>query len=304
MADCFIKRGPLGGIRGKLLLRADSSSSAMNGQDNPLHHQRYKKSMKGVLGIDAAWVEKNESGVALIVQDESSWRVKACGHSILDFCAQLDPSFKVEDGTTENGIRLAIKLANEVCQGDLSLIAVDMPLSKKSITGRRAADNKVSKAYWAEHCSTHSPTDPRLSESSERLRVICAEQGFTLCPERIVAPALIEVYPHPALVELCKESERLRYKVNNMARLHKDLPKEDRPVAVEKIWRRIAECGEKDIKGFSKAVDEAIQAHKISKRGEDLLDALVCAWIGLTCLEGRAIPFGDEDASIWIPKPL
>ena len=260
--------------------------------------------MKGILGIDAAWTGKNESGMALIVEDGNTWIIRACGFSISDFCRQLDSSSEIESGTTQNTIRQAIKLAKEACQGGLALIAVDMPLSNEKIFERRVADNEVSKAYGARYCSTHTPSETRPGKLSETIRDICKDEDFNLCPKAITVPALVEVYPHPALVELCKESERLRYKVQKMSKLHKVLPKEDRPVAVEKIWRRIAECGEKDIQGFSKAVDEAIRAHKISKRGEDLLDALVCAWIGLTCLEGRAIPFGDENAGIWIPKPL
>lgn len=260
--------------------------------------------MKGVLGIDAAWVEKNESGVALIVQDSDSWRVKACGFSISDFCLELDSSCEVESGTTENTIRRAITLAQEACHGGLALIAVDMPLSNEKIFQRRVADNEVSRAYGARYCSTHTPSETRPGTLSETIRDICINEHFRLCPKSIALPALIEVYPHPALVELCQESERLRYKVQKMSKLHKHLPREDRPAAVEKIWRRIADRGERDISGFSDAVDRAIQIHKISKKGEDLLDALVCAWIGLVCLEGRAIPFGDENASIWIPRPV
>ena len=34
---------------------------------------------------------------------------------------------------------------------------------------------------------------------------------------------------------------------------------------------------------------------------EDTLDALICAWAGVEFLRGRAEPFGDADAAIWIP---
>jgi hypothetical protein len=33
-----------------------------------------------------------------------------------------------------------------------------------------------------------------------------------------------------------------------------------------------------------------------------VVDAIVCAWVGIAVLEGRAEPFGDDDAAIWIPK--
>lgn len=40
------------------------------------------------------------------------------------------------------------------------------------------------------------------------------------------------------------------------------------------------------------------------KAFEDALDAVVCAWVGICVLEGRAVAFGDEDSAIWIPEPL
>lgn len=39
------------------------------------------------------------------------------------------------------------------------------------------------------------------------------------------------------------------------------------------------------------------------KAFEDMLDAVVCAWVGVRVLAGTAQPFGDEDAAIWIPAP-
>jgi predicted RNase H-like nuclease len=39
------------------------------------------------------------------------------------------------------------------------------------------------------------------------------------------------------------------------------------------------------------------------KAFEDMLDAVVCAWIGVTVLEGRARAYGDERSAIWIPEP-
>jgi hypothetical protein len=31
-------------------------------------------------------------------------------------------------------------------------------------------------------------------------------------------------------------------------------------------------------------------------------DAIVCAWVGATIVEGVAEPFGDEYSAIWIPR--
>ncbi len=40
------------------------------------------------------------------------------------------------------------------------------------------------------------------------------------------------------------------------------------------------------------------------KAFEDILDAVVCAWVGACALEGRARPFGDEVSAIWFPNEL
>ena len=37
---------------------------------------------------------------------------------------------------------------------------------------------------------------------------------------------------------------------------------------------------------------------------EDMLDGLICAWIGIEHLEGRTVGLGDNTASIWIPQAL
>lgn len=34
---------------------------------------------------------------------------------------------------------------------------------------------------------------------------------------------------------------------------------------------------------------------------EDKIDALVCAWVGIKVMEGRAMAIGDKEASIWLP---
>ncbi|MPN55155.1 hypothetical protein SDC9_202834 [bioreactor metagenome] len=35
---------------------------------------------------------------------------------------------------------------------------------------------------------------------------------------------------------------------------------------------------------------------------EDILDALVCAWVGIEYLNNRCCRFGDDNTTIWIPE--
>lgn len=39
------------------------------------------------------------------------------------------------------------------------------------------------------------------------------------------------------------------------------------------------------------------------KAFEDMLDAVVCAWVGCCILDGRARSFGDGSSAIWVPRP-
>ena len=48
----------------------------------------------------------------------------------------------------------------------------------------------------------------------------------------------------------------------------------------------------------------AVKSLAALKRYEDALDALVCAWVGVEYLAGRAVPLGDDDAAIWCPKDV
>jgi len=129
--------------------------------------------------------------------------------------------------------------------------------------------------------------------------------GYPLLTTAIAPPGVIEVYPHPALVELTGASERLPYKVSKVS-IYWPLasPLEQRR-RLHRQWKRVSNFLEDEIAGVTGALPELA----LSTRGgelkahENMLDAIVCAWVGICALEGRAIPYGDDDAAIWIPRP-
>jgi len=101
--------------------------------------------MTAILAIDAAWTVQRSSGVALLVNVGGRWR-----------CAGLAPSYqqfeKLADGEPVNwdskptGRRPDLDRLLAVCRQlldgeQVSLIAMDMPLSLEPINGRRAAGN-------------------------------------------------------------------------------------------------------------------------------------------------------------------
>jgi Protein of unknown function (DUF429) len=69
-------------------------------------------------------------------------------------------------------------------------------------------------------------------------------------------------------------------------------------------WARIVALLEREIEGVAAALttlEPGASGLKI-KAYEDALDAVVCAWVAVCALEGRAVAFGDDSAAIWIPS--
>ena len=142
-----------------------------------------------------------------------------------------------------------------------------MPLSRKPITGRRASDDAVSRAYGSRHCSTHTPNTVRPGRISDELTEGFGAAGYPLLTlANAEPPGLVEVYPHPALVEFGALAARWR---GGAAAL----PAPD------------ATAGGVELKAY-----------------EDMLDAVVCVCVAISILEGEALPYGDEVSAIWIPR--
>jgi predicted RNase H-like nuclease len=119
----------------------------------------------------------------------------------------------------------------------------------------------------------------------------------------LVTPGLIEVYPHPALVELTGEDERLRYKVGKTQTYWRELKLVERRQNLLFVWKRIVDALDHQIDGVAAALREVGESPSglELKAYEDSLDAVVCAWVGVCALEGLAEALGDSDSAIWIP---
>jgi predicted RNase H-like nuclease len=183
----------------------------------------------------------------------------------------------------------------------LSAIVVDMPLSKLPITGRRAADNLVSKAFGAAGCSTHTPSALRPGLIAAILRDGFGEAGFPLATEQLLVPGLYETYPHPALLHLMRMPRRVPYKVAKASKLWREVPAIDRWRTAVQQLQAIAGRLDEFIDGASFNWPTARVSMSSLKVLEDQIDALVCAWVGTLIIDSAAAPFGDGDAAIWLP---
>lgn len=70
-------------------------------------------------------------------------------------------------------------------------------------------------------------------------------------------------------------------------------------------WQSIGEHLDAKMPGALVAIP-TVDAHSSGadlKACEDIIDAMVCAWVATTALDGKAIRYGDADAAIWIPMP-
>jgi predicted RNase H-like nuclease len=263
--------------------------------------------MRAVLGIGAAWTTTNPSGVALAAESSNGWELLAAESSYQRFHAIATDGIAREFRPTGSMPSASALLASALalCGRKVDLVAVDMPLSLDPITGRRNSDNAVSRAYGARNCSTHSANELRPGPISETLRNGFHGAGYPLQTTSVSPPGLIEVYTHPALVELADAPERLPYKVSKIGKYWPSLAPEERRIRLRKQWERIAKLLDGQISGVapafpglaSSAAGWEMQAY------EDALDAVVCAWVGICTLEGSATPFGDKRSAIWIPLP-
>jgi predicted RNase H-like nuclease len=117
---------------------------------------------------------------------------------------------------------------------------------------------------------------------------------------------VIEVYPHPALVELAGALERLPYKTSKVGSYWPLASPPERRILLYRQWSEIVALLEGEIADAAATLPRLelnASSWKV-KAFEDTLDAIVCAWVAICTLEGRAKPFGDRDSAIWIPRGI
>lgn len=248
-----------------------------------------------VLGIDAAWTANGSTGIALASRVKGAWELTGVWDSYTSFFAAA--RFEVRHD------QIASAVCSLVGRGP-DIVAVDMPLSYQEIRCRREADDAVSRLYGARYAGTHTPNDVRPGRVGRDLHDALSAAGLHLATREIAPPCTIEVYPHPALIELTAAAMRLPYKAAKSSRYWPGVALEERRVRLVEVWATIISALDRRLSGVNAAFQlpspGALQGAEL-KSLEDKIDSVVCAWVGIEALEGRAIPHGDDTASIWIP---
>jgi len=270
--------------------------------------------MPVILGIDAAWTVGQPSGVALVAWEEGARpRCLAVAPSYASFTALARAGAPAEmDGPARGSIPdipALLEAAHRQAGAPVTLVAVDMPMATTPFSTRRAADTEVSREFGSRNCSTHSPSAERPGPLGARLSSDFGTAGFPLRAVQIddvLAPALIEVYPHPALLSLLDRPTRVPYKVSKSRKYWPALTGRERIAALVQEYSAILEAlgARMDGIGHTLPSPDSVKALSHLKSHEDMLDALVCAWVGLEHLAGRTRPLGDETAAIWVPADV
>jgi predicted RNase H-like nuclease len=261
--------------------------------------------MRAVLGIDAAWTATQPSGIAVAVESADGWRLIGVADSYQRFHDWADG--RILDGQRPIGslpdAPILLAAASKLCGKSIDLAGIDMPLAHTPIVGRRFCDNEVSRAYGGRKCGTHSPNAIRPGRISDDLKTGFQRAGYPLLTNTVASPGIIEVYPHPALVELAGASMRLPYKASRVRSYWPWATPSERRLRLYERWCEIVTLLDAQIGGVAAALPGlALDATIVElKAYEDSLDAVVCAWVAICALEGKARPFGDENSAIWIP---
>lgn len=214
------------------------------------------------VGIDLAWSYRNPSAVVVLEGGKAvAWKGKAAGdEEIIAF------------------------LKETVGEGP-ALVAVDAPLIVPNEGGWRPCDSELAMAFRRYEATPHPANRRRFGgkvRGEELVRKLMAE-GFIHSPfiEPLKATRqVVEVYPHPAAVNLFGLETTLKYKaktgrsldfrkmeLSRYITLLRSLEKAYPPLSASQILsRELPPLKGRELKAF-----------------EDLLDALFCAYIALYC---------------------
>lgn len=264
-----------------------------------------------ILGIDAAWTVKNPSGVAVLqFNEQQPPSLELLGRSYDEITAlkkgdKLNWNEKV--GGSPPHIAQVVRHIESELQDEVSLVALDIPLSPEPITSRRAADSIISQLYGSKYASTHSPTLERPGKIADTIYQELTSEGFIWAGMSLPLGkrAFAEVYPHTAIIEMLKLEKRLPYKESKTRKYWPDKTLEQRNKLLNVSFRTLYNALELRISNLANLIpvpDPTMCRGRILKSYEDCLDALVCAWVGYQIVLGKAKAYGDEVSAIWIPE--
>jgi predicted RNase H-like nuclease len=227
------------------------------------------------VGVDLAWGQRNRTGLAA-----------------LDGAGRL-----LELASARSDAEILEWL--EVHTSGPCLVALDAPLIVTNVSGRRRCEAELGRVFARYDAGAHptSTARPELANGSRALHLARA-LDLDVDPGSSADRRAIEVYPHPATIALFGLEHTLKYKHKpgrdlallrseslRLVRLLEGLEEGDPPLLVRHhpVWRQVRG----GLRGATRKAD--------LKRVEDLVDAVLCAYVGLFVHRRpeRTTVFGD-----------
>lgn len=222
-------------------------------------------------GIDLAWSERNLSGACVV---DAAGRV-------------VDERLLGDDVEVLGWIESHLEA--------VAVVAIDAPLHVPNETGRRPCEAELAAEYGGRKAGPH-PANRRLladadgSIRGERLAGSLTEIGFA-GPWQAAERTLLEVYPHPTIIEVFGLPERLVYKAK------KGVSVDRRRQGLRELAAHLhgLEAAMPPLIAPAVSIGDEIRGRAL-KGVEDQLDARVCAWVALLWHDdpGRVRIFGDQ----------
>jgi len=212
-----------------------------------------------IAGIDLAWnTDKNGSGIAIGRLTPAGLHIESAQGGVI-------------------GVRsIAESLA---LLEELSGVAIDAPLIIRNKSGYRPCEQALSDAYRSRWAGCHPSNLTRFPDAgSVKLSHWLAKQGY----EHLARDGKwqIEVYPHPAIVEIFSLERRLAYKKGNAGE------KRAGQKELATLLCSLADSPELRL-SFDEHVTELLSHARIDalpvgrlKDSEDMLDAIICCYVG------------------------
>jgi len=219
------------------------------------------------VGVDLAWSNKNDSGFAVIEAQQRG------NTGRLD---EWHVGLKSDKAIVE---RIMDSVDGRPC-----LVAIDAPLRVSNKTGMRVCDKHIKQAFQKYDAGPYPANRTVLKKygglRGEKIVKLLEKKGIEFTPylkRKAETRQVLEVYPHPAMVSLFRLPKVLKYKAR------KDRSYEVRWHAMDRLQQLLLGL-EREVPRLFIPIGIFEKSRGLKgyafKRREDLMDAIVCAYVG------------------------
>jgi predicted RNase H-like nuclease len=212
------------------------------------------------VGLDLAWGEKKQTGVAAIGSDGRL----------------LDVGIAQDDASIIDAIAPYV--------ADDCLVAIDAPLIVKNQTGYRAAETTFNRDFQKFDAGAYPANTGNPLFNPPRAAALAEALGLDMDPASGAERRAIEVYPHPASVVLFALDKTLKYK-NKQGRTFDERRRELLKLmtlieGLDHASPRLRVNHNMNWVALRKRVEAATRPAQLD-RDEDPVDAVLCAYVAL-----------------------